>query len=52
MEQVKCLNRKALEKRITKTSTTKEALRDVTPFTIESSQSKTKIIVKKDTKHV
>lgn len=52
MEQMKRLDRKALEKRITKTTTTKEALRDVTPFTLDASQSKGKIIVKKDTRNV
>ena len=33
MEQIKNLDFKSLEKRITKTVTTKEALSDVTPFT-------------------
>lgn len=52
MEQVKSLNLKALEKRITKISTTKDALRDVTPFNFQSSPPDIKITVDKDTQNV
>lgn len=48
MDKLKSLNLNAIEKRITKTVTTKEALRDVTPFDFKSSTPK--IIVKKDPK--
>ncbi len=50
MEQLKSLNLNALEKRITKTVTTREALRDVTPFSFKNDPPK--IIVKKDPKNV
>lgn len=50
MDKLKSLNLNAIEKRITKTVTTKEALRDVTPFDFKSSTPK--IIVKKDPKNV
>ena len=50
MEQLKSLDLNALEKRITKTVTTKEALRDVTPFDFKNAPPK--ITVKKDTKNV
>ena len=46
MEQIKSLNLKALEKRITKTSTTKDALRDVTPFSFKSSPPNIQITLK------
>lgn len=49
MEQIKNLNLNSLEKRITKTVTTKEALRDVTPFNVGS---KSEIVVDKDKKNV
>ena len=42
MEQIKNLDLNSLEKRITKTVTTKEALRDVTPFKVDTGS---KIIV-------
>lgn len=50
MEQLKSLNLNTLEKRITKTVTTKEALRDVTPFDFKNDPPK--IIVKKDPQNV
>ena len=50
MDKLKSLNLNAIEKRITKTVTTKEALHDVTPFDFKSSTPK--IIVKKDPKNV
>ena len=50
MEQIKSLDLKSLEKRITKTVTANEALRDVTPFSFKSDTPK--IIVKKDSKNV
>ena len=52
MEPIKKLNFAALEKRMTKTTTTKEALRTVTPFTMKPSSNETKILVKKDANHV
>ena len=52
MKQLKQLDRKALEKRITKSSVTKDALRDVTPFIVGTSSGNTRIIVKKDKKNV
>lgn len=45
MKPIKGLNLKSLEKRITKSATTKDALRDVTPFTFEAKDKNTKIIV-------
>lgn len=50
MEQLKSLDLNALEKRITKTVTTKEALSDVTPFAFKTDSPQ--IIVKKDSKNV
>lgn len=50
MEKFKSLDFKSLEKRITTTTSTKEALRDVTPFAFKSDTPK--IIVKKDSKNV
>lgn len=52
MKQIKSLDLNALEKRIVKTTETKEALRDVTPFTLDHSTNQTKLIVDKDTKNV
>lgn len=52
MEQIKNLDLKALEKRMTKTTTTEAALRDITPFIYETSSKNEKIIVKKDIKNV
>ena len=49
MEKLKSLDFKSLEKRITKTTSTKEALRDVTLFNVDSNS---KIIVDKDKKDV
>lgn len=49
MEKLKSLDLKSLEKRITKTTSTKEALRDVTPFNVDPNS---KIIVDKDKKNV
>ena len=46
MKQLNNLNLKALESRMTKTSTTKEALSIVTPFSIKTSSKDAKIIVK------
>ena len=50
MEKLKSLDFKSLEKRITKTTSTKEALRDLTPFEFKSDNPK--IIVDKDKKNV
>ena len=52
MEKLKKLNLKALESRMTKTVSTEEALRSVTPFPIEPSSNDTKILVKKDIRNV
>ena len=40
MEKLKSLDLKSLEKRITKTTSTKEALRDVTPFAFKFNKDK------------
>jgi len=45
MKQLNKLNLKVLESRMTKTSTTKEALSIVTPFTVNLSPKNTKIKV-------
>jgi len=52
MKQPKSLDLNALEKRIVKTVTTEEALRDVTPFAFAPITDKTKITVDKDTENV
>ncbi len=50
MEKLKSLDLKSLEKRITKATSTEDALRDVTPFAFKSDTPQ--IIVKKDSKNV
>jgi len=52
MKQIKSLDLKALEKRIVKTTGTKGALRDVTPFTLDHSTDQPKIIVDKDSRRL
>lgn len=52
MEPIKSLNMRAIERRITKSTTTEKALRDVTPFILETNDKNTKIIVDKDKKNV
>ena len=48
MEQIKKLNVKALENRVVKTSTTQEALCDVTPFVFETTIENSKLVIDKN----
>ena len=52
MKQIKQLDRQALEKRIVRVSTTKDALRNVTPLVTSVPADNRKIMIKRAEKNV